>query len=67
MFMASYDNYSSGHALKDLHQIGMFSLSLSLSLLKINIIMGLELHFCFGKESTNWHQKEYSWGTQELY
>ena len=51
MFMASYDNYSSGHALKDLHQIGMFSLSLSL--LKINIIMGLELHFCFDMESTN--------------
>ncbi len=28
-FMASYENYPSGHALKDLHQIGMFSLSLS--------------------------------------
>ncbi|KAM4082003.1 hypothetical protein ACJW30_11G136200 [Castanea mollissima] len=27
MFMASYDNYSSGHALKNLHQIGRWKLA----------------------------------------
>lgn len=32
-FMASYENYPGGHALKDLHQIGKLS-SLSVSLLE---------------------------------
>lgn len=62
-FMASYENYPSGHALKELHQIGEFFLSLYLIGIHIHTFLYICLiyHLCIPSDGSLWficYQKE---------